>query len=120
VRLLLVDDSEVYRSTMELVLGRERGIEVVATAHDGETALRLCRELDVELGLLDLRLPGSDGTGGTEALRAEHPDVPVVCLTAEASPEERSAVLDAGAAAVVEKGDLERLLDTIRALKPGR
>ena len=116
VRLLLVDDSEVYRSTMELLLGREPGLEVVATAADSDAALRACRELDVDLVLLDYRLPDTDGTAVTSVLASEHPDVTVVCLTAEASSDERAHVLRAGAAAVVEKGDLEALLRTIRAV----
>ena len=85
VRLLLVDDSDVYRSTMELLLGREPGLEVVATAADSDAALRACRELDVDLVLLDYRLPDADGTVVTSVLVDEHPDVSVVCLTAEAS-----------------------------------
>jgi DNA-binding NarL/FixJ family response regulator len=116
IRLLLVDDSEIYRSTMELLLGREPELEVVATAADSDAALRACGELDVDLVLLDYRLPGTDGTGVTSALASEHPDVTVVCLTAEASPDERARVLRAGASAVVEKGDLEALLRTIRAV----
>jgi DNA-binding NarL/FixJ family response regulator len=119
VRLLLVDDSDVYRSTMELLLGREPGLEVVGTAADSDTALRVCRELDVDLVLLDYRLPDADGTGVTSVLAREHPDVTVVCLTAEASSDERARVLRAGAAAVVEKGDLEALLCTIREVAGG-
>ena len=118
IRLLLVDDSEVYSQTMELVLGREPDLEVVATAEDGETALRVCEEADLDLVLLDFRLPGADGAAVTASVHAGHPGVRVVCLTAEASPEERAAVLAAGASAVVEKGDLEELLRAIREVAP--
>jgi DNA-binding NarL/FixJ family response regulator len=116
VRLLLVDDSDVYRSTMELLLGREPDLQVVATAGDAETALGALRAADVDLVLLDYRLPDRDGTSLTAQLGVEHPGVTVVCLTAEASPDERARVLAAGAAAVVEKGDLPALVRAIRAV----
>jgi len=119
VRVLLVDDSDVYRSTMELLLGRQPGVEVVASARDGVAALRACAEHDVDLVLLDYRLPGADGTTLTRTLRADHPELTVLCLTAEATPDERAAVLRAGAAAVVEKGDLDVLLKAIRVATAG-
>src|SRR5262245_63986939 len=100
MRLLLVDDSDVYRSTMELLLGRQPGLEVVATVRDGAAARRACAEHAVDLVLLDYRLPGADGTSLTRTLREEHPELTVLCLTAEATPDERAAVLRAGAAAV--------------------
>jgi len=54
----------------------------------------------------------------TDAVRAEHPELAVVCLTAEATPAEREAVLAADAAVVVEKGDLDALLRAIRDAAP--
>ena len=114
-KLLLVDDSDVYRSTLELLLGREPGLEVVAVAPDAETALRLCDEHEVDVVLLDYRLPDADGASVTASIVASHPHVTVVCLTAEASEEERTAVLAAGAAAVVEKGDLAELVEEIHS-----
>ena len=118
--LLLVDDSDVYRSTLELLLGREPGLSVVATAADGEAALRLCAEHEVDVVVLDYRLPDTDGATMTDTIRAGWPGVAVVCLTAEASPEERTAVLGAGAASVVEKGDLAELVRVIREAAPQR
>jgi DNA-binding NarL/FixJ family response regulator len=65
--------------------------------------------------VLDYRLPGAHGAEVTAALVDSRADVAVLCLTAEATPHERAGVLAAGARAVVEKGDLEALLDAIRA-----
>jgi DNA-binding NarL/FixJ family response regulator len=116
VRVLLVDDSEVYRSTMELVLGREPDLEVVGTTSDGATARRLAREVEPDVVVLDFRLPGEDGSAVTAALLADRADLSVLCLTAAATAQERADVLAAGAAAVVEKGDLDTLLAAIRDL----
>jgi DNA-binding NarL/FixJ family response regulator len=119
LRILLVDDSDVYRATMDLVLGREPDLEVVGTASDGEEGRRLSRDLEPDVVLLDYRLPGGDGSDATRALLRDRPGLRVVCLTAEATPEERSGVLAAGAAAVVEKGDLGALLRAVRAHAAG-
>ena len=120
VRLLLVDDSDVYRSTMELLLARQPGLEVVASVPDGPGALRACEERNVDLVLLDYRLPGADGTELTRTLVAAHPGLSILCLTAEASTDEREAVRAAGAVGVVEKGSLDDLLRAIReASRPG-
>lgn len=120
MRVLLVDDSDVYRSTLELLLGVEEEIEVVGTAADGAEALSACAAGPVDVVLLDFRLPGADGVSVTCELRERHPQVTVVCLTAAATPDEREAVLAAGAAAVVEKGDLPALLAAIREVARAR
>lgn len=119
MRVLIVDDSDVFRETLELLLGAEPDIEFVATAADGVEALEVCASHPIDVALLDFRLPGADGARVTATLRDEHPGVTVVCLTAAATPDERVAVQAAGAAAVVEKGDFPALLATIRALPPG-
>ena len=115
VRVLLVDDSEVYRSAMELVLRREPDLEIVGTAADGAHARVQARDLEPDVVVLDFRLPGGDGSTVAAELIADRPELTVLCLTAEATTQERADVLAAGAAAVVEKGDLEALLAAIRS-----
>jgi len=120
VRLLLVDDSDVYRSTLELLLGREPGLQVAAAVADGDAAVQACAAAEPDVVLLDFRLPDTDGAALTATLLEAHPALTVVCLTAEASPEERRAVAEAGAAAVIEKGDLAELVLAIRDVAPAR
>lgn len=123
LRVMLVEDNEVYRSSLELLLGMQPGIEVVATAADGDEALARLAEATPDVVLLDYRIPGTDGTELTLRLRELAPELAVVCLTAEASPEERAAVLAAGAAAFAEKGDpIESIVSVIRtasSMHPG-
>lgn len=123
LRVMLVEDNEVYRSSLELLLGMQPGIEVVATAADGDEALARLAEATPDVVLLDYRIPGTDGTELTLRLRELAPELAVVCLTAEASPEERAAVLAAGAAAFAEKGDpIESIVSVIRtasSIHPG-
>jgi DNA-binding NarL/FixJ family response regulator len=115
IRILLVEDNEVYRSSLELLLGLEPGLEVVGSLGDGSSAAAAAVDLRADVVLMDFRLPGLDGAAATAAVRDARPDAAVVCLTAEASPAERDAVRAAGAVAFVDKGD--PLADLVAALR---
>ena len=114
IRVLLVEDNEVYRSSLELLLGLQPGLEVVGAVASGSDAARAAAALAPDVVLMDYRLPGLDGAAATRAVRAAGA-ASIVCLTAEATAGEREAILEAGAVAVVEKGGpVERLADAIR------
>lgn len=113
--VLLVEDNEVYRSSLELLLGLHEGIRVVGAVGEGSKAVAAVAALAPDVVLMDYRLPGLDGAEATSALRESAPDVAVVCLTAEATDEERAAVIAAGAAALIEKGEpVQDLVEVIR------
>lgn len=105
VRVLLVEDNEVYRASLELLLGMQTGIEVVGSVATGDDAVDRLVETQPDVVLLDYRLPGIDGAEAARRILVAAPATTVVCLTAEASPEERETMLEAGASALVEKGD---------------
>lgn len=99
LRLLVADDNPVNRLFMQDVL-RAAGHRV-AVATDGMEALRLLEELRPDLALLDVRMPGCDGTEVVRRLRAGQvpgvaPDMPVLAVTASAVGRESAALLDAG------------------------
>jgi DNA-binding NarL/FixJ family response regulator len=104
VRVLLVEDNEVYRSTLELLLDGRDGLEIVGSVADGREAAAAAERLKPAVVLMDFRLPGLDGAGATAAVRAAAPNAAVLCLTAEATDADRRAVLDAGAVGLLEKG----------------
>ena len=86
VRVLLVEDNEVYRGTLELLLAQEEGIVVVAGVGDVAAAVAQLDGVPPDVVVLDLRLPGLAGADAVEALAAAAPSVRVLCLTAEATP----------------------------------
>ena len=113
IRILLVEDNEVYRSSLELLLGLQDGLEVVAAVSSGTEAADAAVVARADVVVMDYRLPGLDGAAATRAVRVSS-GAAVVCLTAEATPEEQAAVLAAGAVALVEKGGtIEALADAI-------
>lgn len=115
IRVLLVEDNEVYRASLELLLGLQPGLQVVGAVGDGTEAADAAARQAADVVLMDYRLPGLDGAAATRAVLAES-GAAVVCLTAEATPEEREAILRAGASGLVEKGDsIEALAAAVRA-----
>jgi len=115
IRILLVEDNEVFREALELLLGLSSDVEVVASVGDGSQAAPAAREHDPDVVLMDYRLPGLDGVQATTAVREAAPDVAVVCLTASANEREIEALYAAGATACLTKDqELEQIVDAIR------
>ncbi len=112
VRVALVEDNQVFREALELLLGLRADIDVVGSVEDGTKVVELCRELEPDVVVMDYRMPALDGVQATIALREACPDVEVVCLTASANLREVDALYAAGAVACVTK---DEHLDTIVA-----
>ncbi len=114
-RLLLVEDNDVYRASLQLLLSLQPDLEVVGAVGSGDAAAGAAATLEVDVVLMDYRLPGLDGAEATRAVIASS-GAAVVCLTAEATPEEREEVVRAGAVGLVEKGGpIDTLAAAIRA-----
>lgn len=105
IRVVLVEDNEVFREALELVLGARADMEVLASVPDGGSAAAAAARLGPDVVLMDYRLPGLDGVQATRAVREACPTAAVVCLTASANLRERDALTEAGAVACLRKDD---------------
>jgi DNA-binding NarL/FixJ family response regulator len=115
IRVMLVEDNDVFRQALILLLELQDGLEVVGAVAEGNAAVAACNEHRPDVVVMDFRLPGMDGVETTLALTAECPDVAVVCLTASASPKELDALMAAGAVDCLRKDEeLEKIVATIR------
>jgi DNA-binding NarL/FixJ family response regulator len=112
IRLVLVEDNDVFREALELLFGLRSDVEIVGTAADGVEAVELCRRLRPDVVLLDYRLPALDGVQAARAIRDSSPRTAVVCLTASANARETDALYEAGAVECLTK---DRELDEIVA-----
>ena len=116
LRVLLVEDNDVFRQALELLLELQEGIEVVGAVSEGSAAVGACREFNPDVCVMDFRLPGMDGVETTIALAQACPSVAVVCLTASASPRELDALMAAGAVACLRKDqELDEIVAAIRS-----
>lgn len=116
IRIVLIEDNDVFREALRLLQTLDGEIEVVGAEAHGSRAVDLCRELAPDVLLVDYRLPGPDGVQVTRAVRRHCPAVAVVALTAAAGDREIQAMLDAGAVACVGKDQpLDAVAEVVRA-----
>jgi DNA-binding NarL/FixJ family response regulator len=120
IRTVLVDDSPIVLKALSLFLQRLNGFELVGTATDGYHAVRRVVELQPDLVLMDLRLPGMNGLEATRQIKARSQAPTVIMVTADDTPECRAAASAAGTDGFVGKQNLFTQLRTaIRKLFPG-
>jgi two-component system, NarL family, response regulator LiaR len=114
VRVLLADDHKVVRQGLRMFLGLDDDFEVVGEAKDGAEAVRLARELEPDVVLMDLLMPVMDGIEATGEIRRELPGVEVVALTSVLEDASVARAVRAGAIGYLlkntEDGELRRAL----------
>ena len=114
VRVLLVEDNDTFRQTLELLFGLRDEIEVVASVATGDAAPPLVRALRPDVVLMDYRMPGLNGAEATRAVLEADPEARVVCLSASVTAEEVEEVRQAGAVSVITKDeDFDRLVRVV-------
>jgi DNA-binding NarL/FixJ family response regulator len=113
-RIVLVEDNEVFRDALELLLGMRDDVEIVASVGDGLAAVAAAKEYRPDVMLMDYRMPALDGIQATAQVMKEVPGVAVVALTASADAAEREALVEAGAVACLMKDqELEEIVAAI-------
>ncbi len=114
VSVVLVEDNQVFREALELLLGLRDDIDVVASVAEGSMAVPACVEHEPDVVVMDYRLPGLDGVQATRAVVATCPGTKVVVLTASANLREMKALQEAGAVACLTKDqDLDEIVGAI-------
>jgi len=120
-RILVVDDHAVVREGLVSLLQRQSDLQVVAEASDGASAIRLYRQHQPDMVVLDLRLPDLDGAEVTAAIRAEFPQARLLVLSSFDGDEDIYRALKAGARAYVLKDSTrEELLAAVRTVAAGQ
>jgi DNA-binding NarL/FixJ family response regulator len=115
VRILIADDRELIRATLRQALPQaEASWHVCGEAGNGREAIEKAAELAPDLIIMDIAMPVLDGIGATRAIRAQLPDVPIVMYTFLFFDHLELMVKQAGAQALVQKGDLRALVGEIR------
>lgn len=119
-QILIVDDHDLVRTGLKNILGGESELEVVGEASTGEDAIRLSRQLEPDLILMDVGLPGLSGLETTERILKAQPDIRVIVLTAHSEPPLPARLLDSGASGYLTKAcDAGELLRAVRKVAAG-
>ena len=118
--VLIVDDHPVVRQGLRVLLEVHDGIDVTGEAADGEAALALAADLDPDVILLDLKLPGMDGIAVLRELRAAGCAARILVLTSGNDPAQVGLALRSGASGFLYKDvDPDALVRAIRAVNDG-
>jgi two-component system, NarL family, response regulator LiaR len=121
IRLLLVDDHAVVRQGLRMFLSLDPDFEIVGEAADGNAALKLARELQPDVVLMDLLMPGMDGIEATGILRREMPDIEVIALTSVLEDSSVVGAIRAGAIGYLLKDtEANELIRSIKAAAEGQ
>ena len=121
LKVMLVDDHYLVRMGLASIVALEPDMSVCAEASTGEQALALFRRHRPDVTLMDLRLPGMNGSETVQAIRAEFPDARIVMLSTYVCDEEIYGALQAGAMAYLVKSvQREELMRAIRKAAAGQ
>ncbi|NJN58748.1 MAG: response regulator transcription factor [Leptolyngbyaceae cyanobacterium SL_5_9] len=120
LRILLVEDDELFRLGLATRLQQEQGLEVTAEAEDGETALELIGDRPLNLVLLDVGLPGIGGIEACRQIKQQQPNLPVLALTSHFQKPLIARLIEAKAQGYCLKGiPAESLILAIRSVAAG-
>jgi DNA-binding NarL/FixJ family response regulator len=120
IRVLVVDDHDLFRAGLSQLLGAEPDIEVVAQASGGRMAVRLAGELSPDVVLMDVRMPDLGGPEATREILARDGSIRVVALTVVSEDADVAEVVGAGACGFLAKDTpIDGVLVAVRAAAQG-
>jgi DNA-binding NarL/FixJ family response regulator len=116
IRVMVVDDHDLFRTGLASLLGARSGIEVIAEASGGRMGVRLADELRPDVVLMDLRMPDLGGQEAAREILERHPATRIVVLTVLSEEADVAAALDAGACGFLAKDTpIEDVVAAVRA-----
>jgi two-component system nitrate/nitrite response regulator NarL len=120
IRLLIVDNHTLFRQGLVSLLESEPGFNVVGEAGSGEEALQMARQLQPDVVLMDVKMPGIGGVEATRRLLELMPSARVLMLTVSEEEESLFAAIHAGARGyILKNADADELLEGIRRVHAG-
>jgi len=120
MKIVIVDDDPLVCQSLELLLGRERDIEVAGTASDGAAAIALCAKTQPDVALMDIRMPGADGIQATRQIKAQWPRIRIMMLTTFQDEQSIRLALLAGAEGyLIKSGKASDMAQRLRLLMSG-
>jgi DNA-binding NarL/FixJ family response regulator len=117
IRILIVDDYELLRRAIGLCLAREPDMEIAGEAEDGRVAVRLARELNPDVIIMDVAMPNLNGVEATRQIVRERSDMKIIAFSPASDRRSVQEMLEAGASGYVPKNcSLDELVMAIRSV----
>lgn len=120
IKILLVEDDELFRLGLRVRLQQDSLFEIIAEAEDGETAIELTKQYPLDVVVLDVGLPGIGGIEACRLIKQQNPRLPVLILTSHSQKSLIARLIEAGAQGYCLKGiGAEKLVLALRSVASG-
>ncbi|MFL0798584.1 MAG: response regulator [Cellvibrionaceae bacterium] len=121
IRILVVDDHDLVRTGLSTMLQDVEDFEVVAQGADGEEGIKLARELEPDVVLMDVKMPGMGGLEATSKILHYLPDISVIGVSACDEAVFAKQLMEGGAKGYVTKGAaIDEVIEAVRSVKTGK
>ena len=104
IKILIADDQELIRQSLQIILGAEPGFEVLDSVENGKEVIRAIRKEKPDVILMDIRMPEMDGVVCTQIIKENYPDIKIIILTTFDDDEYVFNALKYGASGYLLKG----------------
>ncbi|HIT89615.1 MAG TPA: response regulator transcription factor [Candidatus Merdenecus merdavium] len=121
IKVLIADDQELIRQSLEIVLNARKNLEVTDTVENGLEAVRSVRKNPPDVILMDVRMPKMDGVSCTQIIKENHPEIKIIILTTFDDDEYVYNALKYGASGYLLKGvSMDGLVEAIETVHSGQ
>ncbi len=121
IKVLVADDQELIRQSLQIVLNSKEGIEVTDVAADGQQVIRCIRKQKPDVVLMDIRMPKMDGVQCTKIIKENYPQIKIIILTTFDDDEYVYNALKFGASGYLLKGvSMDELENAVKTVYSGR
>ena len=120
IKIVMADDHKIFREGLLLLLKKEPEIDVIGDAGDGETVVRLARELNPDIVIMDVSMQGMDGIEATRLIKESFSDMRVIALSESSNRKSVTDMLHAGVSGYLVKDcSFSELMKAIQAVHSG-
>lgn len=120
LKVLIVDDEALIKDSLKIILSLEEDIEVIGTANNGQEAIEMCREQNIDIVLLDIRMPIMDGVLATKYIKEINKNIKIIILTTFKDDEYIEQAMKYGAAGYILKNQsTDSIINAIRIVYNG-
>ncbi len=121
IKILIADDQEMIRESLQIVLSNRAGLEVIGTAANGQEVIQNVRQERPDVILMDIRMPKMDGVQCTKIIKENYPEVKIIILTTFDDDEFVFNALKYGASGYLLKGvSMDELVRAINTVYSGK
>jgi len=117
IKVFIVDDHEIFRNGLKMVLGKLKYVEIVGEATDGKLFIEMLDEIKADIVLMDIEMPEMNGVDATKVALKKNPKLKIITLTMFGDDEYIQSMLDAGAKGFlmknINKETLDKALQTV-------